>query len=120
LSERGIKIIALSDTVGVSNPENIKHLFSNLIPELPDIEFGAHLHSHAHNWKEKIIACEESGCYRFDSAMKGIGGCPMADDDLVGNLATENIIDHFGGLNILGIDSTAFYASLKIANEIFH
>lgn len=120
LAQMGVKIIALSDTIGVSNPDNITELFSNLIPEFPAIEFGAHLHSSPEKWKEKIIACEKSGCLRFDSALKGIGGCPMADDELVGNLATENLVNYFGGAELLGLDSDAFNESLRIANDIFH
>lgn len=119
LAPLGIKIVALADTIGVSNPENITELFSNLIPEFPAIEFGAHLHSSPEKWKEKIIACEKSGCLRFDSALKGIGGCPMADDELVGNLATENLVNYFGGTALLGLNSDAFKESLRIANEIF-
>ena len=120
LAQMGVKIIALSDTIGVSNPDNITELFSNLIPEFPAIEFGAHLHSSPEKWKEKIIACEKSGCLRFDSALKGIGGCPMADDELVGNLATENLVNYFGGAELLGLDSDEFNESLRIANEIFY
>jgi hydroxymethylglutaryl-CoA lyase len=93
LADMGIKIIPLADTVGVSNPENIKHLFSNLIPEFPNVEFGAHLHTRPDQWKEKVEAAYESGCRRFDSTVKGIGGCPMAEDELVGNLATENLVN---------------------------
>lgn len=120
LAQKGIKIIALADTIGVSNPENINHLFSNLIPEFPVIKFGAHLHSSPEKWKEKIVACEKSGCLRFDSAFKGIGGCPMADDELVGNLATENVVNYFGGPAALGLNMDAFNESLRMANEIFH
>ena len=120
LAENGIQRIALSDTIGVSNPENITHLFSNLIPEFSEVVFGAHLHSHPHNWKGKIIAAEKSGCRRFDSALKGIGGCPMADDELVGNLATENVVSYFGGPEILGLNSKFLDKSLILANEIFH
>ncbi len=120
LAKMGIKIIALADTIGVSNPENITELFSNLIPEFPAIEFGAHIHSSPERWKEKIIACERSGCIRYDSALKGIGGCPMADNELVGNLATENLVNYFGGTAFLGLDSDAFKESLRIANDIFH
>ena len=120
LAQLGIKIIALSDTIGVSNPDNITELFSNLIPEFPSIEFGAHLHSRPEKWKEKIIACEKSGCLRYDSALKGIGGCPMAVDELVGNLATENLVNYFGGPKLLGLDTDAFKESLREANDIFH
>ncbi len=119
LSDRGIKIMALADTIGVSNPANITQLFSSLIPEFPSIEFGAHLHSSSELWKEKIIACEKSGCLRYDSALKGIGGCPMADDELVGNVATENLVNYFGGPAALGLNNVAYQESLRIANEIF-
>ena len=120
LAQKGIGIIALADTIGVSNPENIQHLFSNLIPEFPAIKFGAHLHSSPEKWKEKVVACEKIGCLRFDSALKGVGGCPMADDELVGNLATENVVNYFGGAEKLGLNSTAFNESLRMAGEIFH
>lgn len=119
LTQKGIQIIALADTIGVSNPVNITQLFSILIPEFPNVEFGAHLHSIPEMWKEKIIACENSGCLRFDSALKGIGGCPMADNELVGNLATENIVNYFGGPAALGLDNFFFNESLRMANEIF-
>jgi len=116
-----IKIIALADTVGVSGPENITHLFTHLIPEFPGVEFGAHLHSHPQSWKEKIDAAYRSGCTRFDSALKGIGGCPMAKDELVGNIATENMISFFNGIDLpTGINQQEFSHALGIANEIFH
>lgn len=120
LTDEGIKIIALSDTVGVSTKENISYLFSNLIPEFPDVEFGAHLHSDATTWQEKVDAAKQSGCLRFDSALKGIGGCPMANNDLVGNLATENIVSYFGGISALNLSKQAWDTSFEIANEIFH
>lgn len=91
-SETGVKILALSDTVGVSNPEIITTLFSGLIPALPQVEFGAHLHTTPDTWKEKIQSAWDAGCRRFDGALKGYGGCPMAKDDLTGNMPTENII----------------------------
>lgn len=120
LAELGIKIIALSDTIGVSTKENITYLFSSLIPEFPDVEFGAHLHSDSSTWHEKVDAAYKSGCVRFDSALKGIGGCPMANDDLVGNLATENLVGYFGGISALNLSSASWNASFVIANEIFH
>ncbi|MGB2364605.1 MAG: hydroxymethylglutaryl-CoA lyase, partial [Flavobacteriales bacterium] len=89
LSDLGVKIIALSDTIGVSNPDNIKPLFSLLIEEYPQIEWGAHLHTHLESWREKVEVAYNSGCRRFDGAIKGYGGCPMAKDDLVGNMPTE-------------------------------
>lgn len=120
LSAMGIKIIALSDTVGVSNPVNISSLFTQLIPEVKEVEFGAHLHSNPLTWLEKVEAAYQSGCKRFDSALKGIGGCPMANDDLVGNLATENLVSYFKGIQDLQLQDAAFRDSLTIAAEIFH
>ena len=120
LSVMGIKTIALSDTVGVSNPVNISSLFTQLIPEVKEVEFGAHLHSNPLTWLEKVEAAYQSGCKRFDSALKGIGGCPMANDDLVGNLATENLVSYFKGIQDLQLQDAAFRDSLAIAAEIFH
>jgi len=120
LSVMGIKTIALSDTVGVSNPLNISSLFTQLIPEVKEVEFGAHLHSNPLTWLEKVEAAYQSGCKRFDSALKGIGGCPMANDDLVGNLATENLVSYFKGIQDLQLQDAAFRDSLAIAAEIFH
>jgi hydroxymethylglutaryl-CoA lyase len=90
--EMDIKIISLADTIGVSTPTTITYLFSYLIPQFKNIEWGAHLHTRADNWQEKIEAAYTSGCRRFDSALKGFGGCPMAKDELVGNLSTENLL----------------------------
>ncbi len=92
LAEKGVKILSLSDTVGTSNPESITYLFSNLIPALPEVEFGAHLHTTPATWREKVEAAYKSGCKRFDGAIKGFGGCPMAADDLVGNMPTEKLL----------------------------
>ncbi|HEY0899546.1 MAG TPA: hydroxymethylglutaryl-CoA lyase [Sphingobacteriaceae bacterium] len=94
LVNRGCRILALSDTVGVSTPEKIRTLFPQLATKFPDIELGLHLHSTPATALEKISAAYESGCRRFDSALKGFGGCPMAKDDLVGNLATESVISY--------------------------
>jgi len=121
LKEIGISIIALADTVGVSNPQNIEYLFSNLIPACPEIEFGAHLHSHPLTWKEKINAAWTHGCRRFDSAIKGIGGCPMANDELVGNIATENLLSYFNENKVsTGINPDLFSAAMKVASETFN
>lgn len=95
LADMEIKILALSDTIGVSTPDSIKYLFSNLIPPYPDVEFGAHLHTNPSSWYEKIHAAYVSGCRRFDSTIKGYGGCPMAKDELTGNMATENLLEYF-------------------------
>lgn len=95
LAAMDIKILALSDTIGVATPESISYLFKHLIPPYPDVEFGAHLHTQKHNWEEKIDAAYQSGCRRFDGALKGYGGCPMAKDELTGNMPTENLIQYF-------------------------
>lgn len=99
LNEIGVTIISLADTIGVSNVDNIKRLFSNAIASFPHIEFGAHLHSNPNSAYEKIWAAIQAGCTRFDGALKGFGGCPMAKDDLVGNIATETIIKCLSDFN---------------------
>lgn len=120
LAEMDIKIMALSDTIGVSNPENISYLFSNLIPPYPDVEFGAHLHTQPHNWREKVEAAYKSGCRRFDAAMKGYGGCPMAKDDLTGNMPTENMLSYFSETGIeTGLDNHAFLEAMALVPEVF-
>ena len=120
LAEMGIGILALSDTIGIANPESITYLFSELIPAYPAIEFGAHLHTVPQNWEEKVVAAYNSGCLRFDSALKGYGGCPMAKDDLTGNMATENLLAYFGELNILeGIDLPTFHEAMLLAVDVF-
>jgi hydroxymethylglutaryl-CoA lyase len=92
LAKRGTKILSISDTVGVSSPENINYLIPHLVKSFPNIEFGVHLHSNPSNWYEKVEASWNSGCRRFDGALRGFGGCPMAKDNLTGNIATENLI----------------------------
>jgi hydroxymethylglutaryl-CoA lyase len=91
----GVKILSLSDTVGSSTPDIITYLFSNLIPEYPDIEFGAHLHTTPQAWFEKVDAAFKAGCRRFDGAIQGFGGCPMAKDELTGNMPTEKLLSYF-------------------------
>lgn len=121
LVQRDIAIISLADTVGVANPEIINKLFSTLIPAYPTVEFGAHFHSAPHNWEEKVAAAYDHGCRRFDSALKGIGGCPMAHNELVGNLATERLLDFSVGRHEqLGLDITALWAAQEIADRIFY
>ena len=120
LSDLGIEIIALSDTTGVSNPENINYLFSNIIPEFNNIEIGAHLHTTPNTWTEKVNAAYNSGCKRFDGAIKGFGGCPMAADDLTGNMATENLIQYFKENNIMtGLNQNEFNQSMIDAFKFF-
>ncbi len=120
LAGLGIKNIAMADTVGVADPGNISYIFNNLTPEFKGINIGAHFHSAPDKWEEKIDAAYNAGCLRYDSAIKGIGGCPMAEDDLVGNIATENIINWCEGKNIpLNINKKAFAEAWEMAGRVF-
>lgn len=120
LADMGIRIMALSDTIGVSDPENIRYLFSNLIPPHPDVEFGAHLHTPPSTWYEKVHAAYESGCRRFDTALQGFGGCPMAKDELTGNMATENVVYYFDRAGTdLGLDREALNAAMAMVPRVF-
>jgi hydroxymethylglutaryl-CoA lyase len=116
LADMGVRIISLSDTIGTSNPESIKHLFERLVPAFPQIEFGAHLHTTPDSWREKVEAAFAAGCRRFDGAIQGLGGCPMADDDLVGNMPTEKLLRFAqeNGLE-LGLDEKAFESAYQQA-----
>lgn len=120
LNTVGVKIISLADTIGVSTPDQIKYLFESLSGKFKDVELGAHLHSTPQTAVEKIKAAFEAGCKRFDGAIKGFGGCPMAKDDLVGNLATETILSFLKerGVNT-GINEEEFIKAMVIADEIF-
>ena len=95
LARLGVKILSLSDTIGVADGETISYLFEHLIPMYPKIEFGAHLHTHPDHWHEKVAAAFHGGCKRFDGAIKGFGGCPMAKDELTGNMPTEKLLSYF-------------------------
>lgn len=118
--KRNIKIVSLADTVGVATPDQINFALSTLIPAYPQTEFGVHLHSTAANWQDKLEAAVEAGCKRFDGALKGIGGCPLATNDLVGNINTEWMIDYFRNMNIMpSINKDALEESLRLADEIF-
>jgi hydroxymethylglutaryl-CoA lyase len=120
LADMGIKILSLSDTIGSSTPESISYLFKNLIPPYPDVEFGAHLHTQPHNWREKILAAYENGCTRFDAALRGYGGCPMAKDDLTGNMPTEHLLAFLQEKNVKhGLNTTAFDACMAMTSSIF-
>ncbi|HDZ05602.1 hypothetical protein LCGC14_0066940 [marine sediment metagenome] len=120
LAKMGAKILSLSDTVGSSDPETISYLFSNLIPKYPNIEFGAHLHTTPTKWHEKVAAAYESGCRRFDGAIQGFGGCPMAKDDLTGNMPTEKMLSYFTSEKIeSGVNWMTFEASYNKATELF-
>lgn len=120
LSTLGIKIISLADTIGVSTPAQIISLFTSLIPQFPSIEFGAHLHSNPITALEKINAAYNAGCQRFDGAVKGFGGCPMAEDELVGNLATETIVSYLESKRVdTGLNKEAFQRALLEADTVF-
>jgi len=120
LKNLDVSIMALSDTVGVSNRENIILLFKDLIPEFPSVEFGAHLHSTPQTAKEKISAVLNAGCYRIDAAIHGFGGCPMATDDLTGNIATETLLETLADHNfILEINQKVFVESMAMADTVF-
>ena len=119
-AQMGIQIISLSDTIGIANPKQIAQIFKQLTTCFPKVEFGAHLHTEAHNWKEKVEAAYQNGCSRFDGAIKGFGGCPMAQNKLVGNMPTENLVDFFIEERAdFFIDNNAFVDAQKIANDVF-
>ena len=122
LAQMGVKILSLSDTIGSSTPKVIDYLFSNLIPKYPDIEFGAHLHTIPDKWHEKIDTAYKAGCRRFDGAIQGFGGCPMATDKLTGNMPTEKLLSYFTtqkadhNLSAMSFES-AYNEALKIFKE---
>jgi len=120
LVELDIEIISLADTVGVASPEQVYDMTSYLVESLPSTEIGVHLHSTFENWQQKLDAAAKAGCNRFDGALKGIGGCPMANNELVGNMNTEWMISYFEKNNIAtGLNKEALAESLRIAGEIF-
>jgi hydroxymethylglutaryl-CoA lyase len=120
LAENKVHIISLADTVGIATSGAVQKITSYLIKTLPQIEIGVHLHSTPLNWKEKTEAAYNAGCRRFDGALKGIGGCPMANDELVGNMNTEWMIDYFKTNNELhNLNEQALQESLQLANQIF-
>lgn len=120
LSAMGVKILSLSDTIGTSSPENINYLFSNLIPKYPQLEFGAHLHTTPSKWHEKIDAAYKAGCLRFDGAIQGFGGCPMAKDELTGNMPSEKMLSYFNSKKAdTNIKMTSFESAFNEASKIF-
>jgi hydroxymethylglutaryl-CoA lyase len=121
LSQMGVTILSLSDTVGTSTPESISYLFSNLIPTYPNIEFGAHLHTTPSAWHEKVDAAYKSGCRRFDGAIQGFGGCPMAKDELTGNMPTEKMLSYFTSQKAkTNIRTMSFESAHNKASDIFN
>jgi len=119
LASMGVKILSLSDTVGTSDPESIDYLFSNLIPLYPNIEFGAHLHTTPTKWFEKVDAAYKAGCYRFDGAIQGFGGCPMAKDELTGNMPTEKLLSYFTSQKANSLNALSFESAYNEASKIF-
>lgn len=120
LQQKGIRIIPLSDTVGISAKKHIALLFSSLVPEFPDIEFGFHLHTTVRHWYKRINAAFINGCTSFDTVINGLGGCPMAENKMVGNLRTSNLLEYFEINNIpIQINEDAFNHAYELALEIF-
>ena len=120
LAKMGVKILSLSDTIGSSTPDIIEYLFSNLIPQYSQIEFGAHLHTTPTAWREKVMAAYNAGCIRFDGAIKGYGGCPMAKDELTGNMPTEKLVSYFGEHKVkLQLNQDAFKKAYKQSAAVF-
>jgi hydroxymethylglutaryl-CoA lyase len=120
LAGMGVKILSLSDTVGSSTPDVIDYLFANLIPKYPQIEFGAHLHTTPDKWFEKIDAAYKAGCKRFDGAIQGFGGCPMAKDDLTGNMPTERMLSYFNSVKAdTNMQAMSFESAYNEATKLF-
>lgn len=120
LAKMGVRILSLSDTVGSSNAESIDYLFSNLIPMYSNIEFGAHLHTTPSSWFEKVDAAYKAGCMRFDGAIQGFGGCPMAKDELTGNMPTEKLLSYFTTNKKNNLDALSFESAYNEASKIFN
>ena len=120
LAQMGVTILSLSDTIGSSTPEVIAYLFSNLIPKYPNVEFGAHLHTTPDKWYEKVDAAYKAGCRRFDGAIQGFGGCPMAKDDLTGNMPTEKMLSYFTAVKAhTGLRPMSFESAYNVASRVF-
>lgn len=120
LGAMGVTILSLSDTVGTSTPEVISYLFKNLIPKFPQIEFGAHLHTTPATWHEKVDAAYKAGCHRFDGAIQGFGGCPMAKDELTGNMPTEKLLSYFTAAKAdTNVSWMSFESAHNEASKIF-
>jgi hydroxymethylglutaryl-CoA lyase len=121
LSKMGVNDISLSDTIGTSNPESIKSIFNSVLKNHSDIEFGAHLHSDSVSWYNKVDSAFQAGCRRFDGAIKGFGGCPMASNKLVGNMPTEKILSYLNDKKISNnVNSLRFESCYNQSLEIFN
>ena len=120
LNAMGVEILSLSDTIGSSTSESISYLFSNLIPAYPHIEFGAHLHTNPLHWHPKVEAAYIAGCRRFDGAIQGFGGCPMAKDELTGNMPTEKLLSYFTTQKeAINLNALSFESAYNEATKIF-
>ena len=120
LAAMGVTILSLSDTIGSSTPDIIEYLFTNLVPKYPEVEFGAHLHTTPAKWHEKVDAAYKSGCRRFDGAIQGFGGCPMAKDELTGNMPSEKMLSYFNQKKAdTGLKMTSFESAFNEASKIF-
>jgi hydroxymethylglutaryl-CoA lyase len=116
LHQTGVNLFAISDTIGISNPDTIDSLFSRIIPQFPQLEIGAHFHTRPHEWELKFETAIKAGCRRFDGAIKGFGGCPMAKDELTGNMATELMINKIQELQLpLQIDMLEMKNAIELA-----
>ena len=120
LSNMGVKILSLSDTIGSSDADSINYLFSNLIPQYPNIEFGAHLHTTPSTWFNKVDAAYKAGCKRFDGAIQGFGGCPMAKDELTGNMPTEKLLSYFTSNKNNSLNALSFESAYNEASKVFN
>ena len=120
LSNMGVKILSLSDTIGSSDADSINYLFSNLIPQYPNIEFGAHLHTTPSTWFEKVDAAYKAGCKRFDGAIQGFGGCPMAKDELTGNMPTEKLLSYFTSNKNNSLNALSFESAYNETSKVFN
>lgn len=120
LVDMGCKIISLSDTVGAATPELITQLFEWVIPQFPQVEFGAHLHTAPSSWRQKVDAAYRAGCRRFDGAIQGYGGCPMAKDELTGNMPTEKLLSYCTERKINhGVQMSRFESAFNKASDVF-
>jgi hydroxymethylglutaryl-CoA lyase len=120
LVNENINIIALADTVGIATADQIKEIYPLLCAEYPETEFGIHLHATPDAWYDKVAAAYQSGCKRFDTALKGYGGCPMAEDELTGNIATENLIGYLQSQKEhLGLDYDKLREAMDYSGRVF-
>lgn len=118
--EEGISIISLADTVGIASPSQISSLIKMVISNFPKIETGVHLHASSEGWRDKVESAYNEGCCRFDGSLNGVGGCPMAEDELVGNMNMQNMIHYFRDRNVAPhLDETALNAAIHLASNIF-